>query len=47
MGGDEASSVSTIEYFTIATTGNATSFGDLLATPYDNAGCSNAHGGLS
>ena len=37
----------TIDYVTIATTGNATDFGDLLATVGDDpAGCSDVHGGL-
>jgi len=37
----------TIEYVTIATTGNATDFGDLLAVVGDDpAGCSDVHGGL-
>ena len=39
----------TIQYITIAATGNATDFGDLTETrtSYDEAGVSNAHGGLS
>jgi len=37
----------TIDYVTIATTGNATDFGDLLAVVGDDpAGCSDVHGGL-
>jgi len=37
----------TIDYVTIASTGNATDFGDLLATVGDDpAGCSDVHGGL-
>jgi hypothetical protein len=39
-------STNVIQYVTIASTGNATDFGDLLTnTPY-LAACSNAHGGL-
>ena len=37
----------TIDYVTIASTGNATDFGDLLAVVGDDpAGCSDVHGGL-
>ena len=37
----------TIDYVTIATTGNASDFGDLAATVGDDpAGCSDVHGGL-
>jgi len=35
-----------IDYITIASTGNATDFGDLTNTAYNNAGLSNCHGGL-
>ena len=46
-GGDGSpAQFSEIDYFNIATTGDAVDFGDL---PYDNqqcAGCSNGHGGL-
>jgi len=35
-----------IDYVTIATTGNATDFGDLTVARYRLAGCSNDHGGL-
>ena len=39
--------VNTIEFVTIATTGNATDFGDLAAVVGDDpAGCSDVHGGL-
>lgn len=38
--------VNTINYITIATTGNATDFGDLTLARLGAAGCSNAHGGL-
>ena len=36
----------TIEYITIASTGNATDFGDLLTTVSNAASVSNGHGGL-
>ena len=36
----------TIDYVTIATTGNAIDFGDLAVALGNNAGCSNCHGGL-
>ena len=39
--------VSTIEKFTIATTGNATSFGNLTSVRYFCAGISSHHGGIS
>jgi hypothetical protein len=46
-GQDNASASSNvIDYVTIASTGNATDFGDLVAANYGFAGCSNAHGGL-
>ena len=35
-----------MEYITIASTGNATDFGDLTGTNYDLAGCSNGVRGL-
>lgn len=35
-----------IQYVTIATTGDATDFGDLTATTAFSAACSNSHGGL-
>jgi hypothetical protein len=35
-----------LAYVTIASTGNATDFGDLLFRQDGLAGCSNAHGGL-
>ena len=39
--------VNTIEFVTIATTGNATDFGDIAAAVGDDpAGCSDVHGGL-
>jgi hypothetical protein len=45
-GGWTTQSVNTIDYVTIASTGNATDFGDLTAAVYGLAACSNAHGGL-
>ena len=38
--------VNTIEYVTIATTGNATDFGDRTVTASYVAGSSDSHGGL-
>jgi hypothetical protein len=38
--------VNTINYITIASTGNAADFGDLTLARSGSAGCSNAHGGL-
>jgi len=40
------SSSNVMEYFTIATTGNATDFGDLTVARYAGAGTSNGNGGL-
>jgi len=37
----------TIDYITIATTGDATDFGDLTVARQGLAACSSAHGGLS
>ena len=36
----------TIEFVTIATTGNATDFGDATAAKFQAGGSSNGHGGL-
>lgn len=36
-----------IDYVTIASTGNASNFGDLVATTFYGAGASNCHGGLA
>jgi len=36
--------INTIDYVTIATTGNATDFGDLPALVFGAGGCSTAHG---
>ena len=35
-----------IDYVTIATTGNASDFGDLSTSKYNGAGASDSHGGL-
>lgn len=35
-----------MDYITIASTGNATDFGDMTNVIEQHAGCSNAHGGL-
>ena len=39
-------SVNTMDFITIATTGNATDFGDMLAASRTGAGASDSHGGL-
>ena len=39
--------LNTLEYITIATTGNSTDFGDLNYVSRDGCGCSDSHGGLS
>jgi hypothetical protein len=50
-GGDKGPSGGTvsndIDYITIATTGNATDFGDLSVSRMYLSGCSNGHGGLA
>ena len=38
--------VNTIDYITISTTGNATDFGDMLATGYEGSGCSDGTRGI-
>lgn len=43
---DGTESSNTIQYVTIATTGNSSDFGDLTVGRDGLAGCSNAHGGL-
>ena len=43
---DGGAELNTIEYVTIATTGNATDFGDLTAVSRDGCGLSDTHGGL-
>jgi len=44
--GGEGTTTSLIDYVTIATTGNATAFGNLTQNNYGMGGCSSAHGGL-
>ena len=39
-------SANTIQYVTIATTGNAQDFGDIITTRIFGGAVSNAHGGL-
>ena len=39
--------ITTVEYVTIATTGNATNFGNLLEGNGVASGLSNGHGGLA
>ena len=47
-GGYTPTSINTMEFVSITSTGNATDFGDLLsAAVYYNGGCSDSHGGLS
>ena len=49
MGGgvpDGSTSVNTIDYVEIATTGNAKDFGDLVTATQGSGACSNGHGGL-
>ena len=45
MGGSNGS-LNTIEFITIASTGNASLFGELLSTQGEGAGCSDSHGGI-
>ena len=44
---DGGAELNTLEYITIATTGNATDFGDLNYVSRDGCGLSDSHGGLS
>ena len=47
MGGATTpSKINNIDYFTIATTGNAVDFGDRTITGAAAGACSNGHGGL-
>ena len=39
-------SVNTIAYLTIATTGNTADFGDLTYAGFELGGCSDSHGGI-
>jgi hypothetical protein len=43
---DGGVNVANIRYITIASTGNASSFGDLTEARYGLGACSNCHGGL-
>ena len=45
-GGKAPGVVNTIDFITIASTGNATDFGDLTTLQYSCAGASDSHGGL-
>jgi len=44
--GATPSSTNTIDYVTIASTGNANDFGDTRGALFEQAGCSDSHGGL-
>ena len=46
-GGSTPTFVNTIEYITIASTGDAADFGDLTSARRYLSGLSNSHGGLS
>ena len=46
-GGAVPAPTNTIDYITIATTGNAIDFGDLTIARIDLAACSGGHGGIS
>ena len=46
MLGATPSTVTTIDYFNTAATGNAVDFGNLLASRRQTSGSSNGHGGL-
>ena len=45
--GNAPSITNTIDYVTIASTGNANDFGDTNSPGFEQAGCSDSHGGLS
>ena len=45
-GGHISASINTIDYITIATTGNATDFGDRVHKTQQHVGMSDVHGGL-
>ena len=47
MGGENGGIKNTIDYITIASTGDAADFGDLTDAKTFGASCSNGHGGLS
>ena len=42
-----SNSTDSMEFVTIASTGNGTDFGDLVNAGSDKSGASNAHGGLA
>ena len=45
-GGTTPSNLNVISYITMASTGNAADFGDLIAAKTSNAACSDSNGGL-
>ena len=45
-GGYTPTYLNTMDYVTIATTANATDFGDILQTTGSHACCSDSHGGI-
>ena len=45
--GNTPSVTNTIDYVTIASTGNANDFGDTNSPGFEQAGCSDSHGGIS
>ena len=45
-GGQTPSAVNTMDYITIASTGNGTDFGDLTQARSQPSSCSDVHGGL-
>ena len=45
--GKTPSLTNTIDYVTIASTGNANDFGDTIGADFEQAGCSDSHGGIS
>ena len=47
MGGKTPSNINTIQYITIASTGNTTDFGDMYRSAGDGSSKSNGHSGLS
>ena len=46
-GGDPPNGEDVIDYVNIASTGNANDFGDTRGALFEQAGCSDSHGGLS
>ena len=45
--GNTPSVTNTVDYVTIASTGNAQDFGDTTGADFEQAGCSDSHGGIS